>query len=82
MYLKDFLVFLIVLSFSYRPDMESSGRDPHTAYYTVHGASIGFTTLAFTAMSKSGHTVSSKLRDIQVRHDRIFYFSFLSGFIE
>nr|XP_054758778.1 nuclear pore membrane glycoprotein 210-like isoform X1 [Lytechinus pictus] len=49
-----------------RPDMDSSGRDQHTAYYTVNGASIGFTTLAFTAMSKSGHTVSSKLRDIQV----------------
>ncbi|XP_071512100.1 nuclear pore membrane glycoprotein 210-like [Diadema antillarum] len=49
-----------------RPDEDVMNRDQHTAYYTVYGANIGFTTLAFVAMSKTGHTVSSKLKDIQV----------------
>lgn len=51
---------------SIRPDTSKHAEDMYTAYYRVHGASLGFTTLSFTAASKTGHTISSKLRDIQV----------------
>ncbi|XP_038053561.1 nuclear pore membrane glycoprotein 210-like [Patiria miniata] len=47
------------------PDV-SKVQDQFTAYYTVHGAALGFTNLAFTAASKTGLPVSSKVRDIQV----------------
>ncbi|XP_022099452.1 nuclear pore membrane glycoprotein 210-like isoform X2 [Acanthaster planci] len=47
------------------PDV-SKVQDQFTAYYTVHGATLGFTNLAFIASSKTGVPVSSKVRDIQV----------------
>ena len=50
----------------FRPDPTKGKDDSYTAYYKVHGAILGFTTLSFTAASKTGHMISSKLRDIQV----------------
>ncbi|PIK54185.1 putative nuclear pore membrane glycoprotein [Apostichopus japonicus] len=48
-----------------RPD-QTKPPDQYTSYYTVHGAVLGFTNLAFTATSKTGQLVSSRVRDIQV----------------
>ncbi|KAJ8036585.1 hypothetical protein HOLleu_20604 [Holothuria leucospilota] len=48
-----------------KPD-QTRIQDQYSAYYTVHGAVLGFTNLAFTATSKTGQVVSSKVRDIQV----------------
>lgn len=49
----------------HRPD-QTRRPDQYTSYYTVHGAALGFTNLAFTASSKTGQLVSSRVRDIQV----------------
>ncbi|XP_071795697.1 nuclear pore membrane glycoprotein 210-like isoform X2 [Asterias amurensis] len=48
-----------------RPDTNKV-LDQFTAYYTVNGGALGFSSLAFTAASKTGLPVSSKVRDIQV----------------
>nr|XP_006822310.1 PREDICTED: nuclear pore membrane glycoprotein 210-like [Saccoglossus kowalevskii] len=48
-----------------RHDTEHS-YDEFTAYYIIHGMSLGRTSLSFVASLKNGQTVSSRPKDIQV----------------